>query len=333
MKQAGFNEVFLGIENPDPDALRRMNKKQNLMVDIAETVGRIQAAGIEVMAGFIFGGDEDTPATADAIADFANRVAIPTAMTGMLTPVPHTPLAERLREEGRLLESEFSGNNSDDEVQLVPMHMSPDEMKTNYHRILQTLFGPGAIYRRASDLIDRLHPHIFRGGQVSRSDMLAALRSVWRQGVVSAERRAYARLLWKAVRNDFARYRNAGRAARELGRKLKSLAGESRVLNLTEDRAAELSAMIERARDALVRARPDRPLDDVRRIVERLREGLEARRVAREDAELLYGLNREYFRYARRLHRFPGVYLVKAFELSIKGIHYETVMMGIVRGE
>ncbi|HYO47342.1 MAG TPA: radical SAM protein [Gemmatimonadota bacterium] len=333
MKQAGFNEVFLGIENPDPTALKGMNKKQNLMVDISETVGRIQDAGIEVMAGFIFGGDEDTPQTADAIADFAKKVAIPTAMTGMLTPIPHTPLAERLREEGRLLESEFSGNNSDDDVQLIPKHMTPEAMKTNYHRILQSLFGPGEIYRRASDLIDRLNPHIFRGGHVSRSDLRAAMLSLWRQGVVSRERRAYRRLLLKAARSDFARYRAAGRAVGDLGRKLKGLAGESRMLQLSEERANELSAMIERARDALIRARPDRTLDDIRHIVERVREGLEARKVAREDAELLYGLNREFFHYAKRAHRFPGVYLVKAFELSIKGIHYETVMMGIVRGD
>ena len=333
MKQSGFNEVFLGIENPDPTALKTMNKKQNLMVDIAETVGRIQDAGIEVMAGFIFGGDEDTPATADAIADFAKDVAIPTAMTGMLTPIPHTPLAERLREEGRLLESEFSGNNSDDDVQLVPKLMSPEAMRINYHRILQSLFGPGEIYRRAGDLIDRLNPHIFRSAHVSRGDLGAAMRSLWRQGVVSEQRRAYLRLLWKAARSDFARYRDARRGAADLGRKLKALARESRVLHLTEEKASELSAMIERARDALVRARPDRTLEDVRRTVERMREGLEARRVAREDAELLYGLNREFFRYARRVHRFPGAYLVKAFELSIKGLHYETVMMGIVRGD
>jgi len=333
MKQAGFNEVFLGIENPDPAALKTMNKKQNLMVDIAETVGRIQDAGIEVMAGFIFGGDEDTPATADAIADFAKKAAIPTAMTGMLTPVPHTPLAERLREEGRLLEAEFSGNNSDDEVQLVPKLMTPEAMQKNYHRILEDLFGPGAMYRRAADLIDRWNPHIFRGGQVSRGDMGAAFRSLWRQGVMSQERRTYYRLLWKAVRRDFARYRAAGRAATDIGRKLKDLARESRVVHLTDEKAKELSAMLERAREALVRARPDRTLDDVRRTVERLREGLEARRVSREDAELLYDLNREFFHYARRVHRFPGAYLVKAFELSIKGLHYETVMMGIVQGK
>jgi radical SAM superfamily enzyme YgiQ (UPF0313 family) len=333
MKQAGFNEVFLGIENPDPTALKGMNKKQNLMVDISETVGRIQDAGIEVMAGFIFGGDEDTPQTADAIADFAKKVAIPTAMTGMLTPIPHTPLAERLREEGRLLESEFSGNNSDDDVQLIPKKMTPEAMKANYHRILESLFGPGEIFRRASDLIDRLNPHIFRSGHVSGSDLRAAMLSLWRQGVLSEKRKEYRRLLWKATRSDFARYRGARRAMADLGRKVRSLAGESRMLHLTEERANELAAMIERARDALIRARPDRTLDEIRHIVERVREGLEARRVAREDAELLYGLNREFFRYARRAHRFPGVYLVKAFELSIKGIHYETVMMGIVRGD
>ena len=333
MKQAGFNEVFLGIENPDPTALKGMNKKQNLMVDIAETVGRIQDAGIEVMAGFIFGGDEDTPATADAIADFAKEAAIPTAMTGMLTPIPHTPLAERLREEGRLLEAEFSGNNSDDEVQLVPKLMTPEAMRKNYHRILEDLFGPGAIQQRATDLIDRWNPHIFRGGQVNRGDVRAALGSLWRQGVLSEDRRSYLRLLWKAAWRDLARYRAAGQAAAELGERLKELARESRVLHLTEEKAKELSALLERAREALVRARPDRTLDDVRRTVDRVRESIEARRVAREDAELLYDLNREFLRYARRVHRFPGAYLVKAFELSIKGLHYETVMMGIVHGE
>src|SRR4029079_3157124 len=48
MKAEGFSEVFLGIENPDPAALNRMNKKQNMKVDIAATVAGIQGAGIEV---------------------------------------------------------------------------------------------------------------------------------------------------------------------------------------------------------------------------------------------------------------------------------------------
>ena len=217
-------------------------------------------------------------------------------------------------------------------MQLVPKNMTPEAMKTNYHRILESLFGPGEIYHRASDLIDRLNPHIFRGKQVSRTDVKAALHSLWKQGVISSERRQYLRLLLKATRSDLARYRASGRAVADLKRRLSALAGEARTLHVSEERARELAAMVERARDALIRARPDWSMDDVRRLVERIREGLEARRVAREDAELLYALNCEFHRYARRAHRFPGVYLVKAFELSIKGLHYETVMMGIVRG-
>ena len=143
-----------------------MNKKQNTKVDIAATVGQIQRAGIEVMAGFIFGWDEDTIDTADAIAAFATQVAIPTAMTGMLTPIPHTPLRERLRAEGRLREAEFSGNNTDDAVQFVPRRMSVAEMQRGYYRILEALFAPGAMFRRSRALLERLEPHIFHGGNL-----------------------------------------------------------------------------------------------------------------------------------------------------------------------
>lgn len=331
MKQAGFNEVFLGIENPDPEALKAMNKKQNIKVDIPATVELIQSEGIEVMAGFIFGGDEDTPGTADAIATFAKQVAIPTAMTGMLTPVPHTPLAERLRQEGRLLEAEFSGNNSDDEVQLVPKKMTPEEMQTNYYRILESLFGPGEIYRRAGDLIDRLNPHIFRGGPPRRSDVRAALRSVWRQGLLREQRIRYFRLLMKAFRRDLACYRAAGRAASDLRRKMRRLE-RARLPELSEEQLAELSGLVERAREALVRARPERKLSEVRAFVDRLRDDLQRRLLSLEDVRFLYRLNQEFYRHKRRVHRFPGAYLVKAFELAIKGLHYETVMIGIVKG-
>ncbi len=306
MKQAGFSEVFLGIENPDPAALQRMNKKQNMKVDIAQTVAKIQTAGIEVMAGFIFGCDEDTVETADAIASFATQVAIPTAMTGMLTPIPHTPLAERLRVEGRLREAEYSGNNTDDEVQFVPRRMTEDEMQRGYYRILQRLFSPGAMYRRSASLLERLQPHIFHGGVVRRSDVGAGLRSLWRQGVVRAPRSEYFRLMWTALRRDVHRFRESGRQAATLGRKLGGLArgGEAALRELD---VATLSGLVDRARDAIDAGTP-----------------------SIEDVTALYKWSREFFLRQRRLHRFPGAYVVKAFNLAIKGLHYEIVMNGIV---
>jgi radical SAM superfamily enzyme YgiQ (UPF0313 family) len=330
MKAAGFSEVFLGIENPDPAALKGMNKKQNLKVDIAETVATIQLAGIEVMAGFIFGSDEDTIDTAEAIASFATQVAIPTAMTGMLTPIPYTPLAERLRAEGRLREAEFSGNNTDDEVQFVPRRMTSEEMQRGYHRILERLFSRGAMYQRSRALIERLEPHIFRGRDMRVADIRAALRSLWRQGVVRAQRREYFRLLWTGLRRDVARFREARRAAADLDRTLRSLpaAGQAWLGDLD---LARLSALVDRAREAAVRAQPGRRLEDIATWAASLKGHIEAKAPTADDLRLLYRWSREYFVRQRRLHRFPGAYLVKAFNLAIKGLHYEIVMKGIVR--
>jgi radical SAM superfamily enzyme YgiQ (UPF0313 family) len=314
MKQAGFEQVFLGIENPDPAALRGMNKKQNTKVDIAQTVATIQASGIEVMAGFIFGSDEDTRDTAHAIAAFAEATAIPTAMTGMLTPIPYTPLAERLRAEGRLREAEFSGNNTDDEVQFVPRNMSADEMRDGYYLILEQLFSPGAMYRRAGTLLERLRPHIFRGKQLRKSDVRAAFQSLWRQGVVRSSRSDYVKLLLKAARLDVARFREASTA----------------LATIERANATALAAMVDRAREAIVRAEPGKALRDVSEWASAVRRRIDQNTATVEDFESLRRWTREYFVRQQGVHKFPGAYLVKAFDLAIKGLHYETVMTGIV---
>ena len=50
-----------------------------------------------------------------------------------------------------------------------------------------------------------------------------------------------------------------------------------------------------------------------------------------DDVQSIREWSREFFLRQQRLHTFPGAYLVKAFNLAIKGLHYETVMHGIAR--
>ncbi|HEY2037080.1 MAG TPA: DUF4070 domain-containing protein, partial [Steroidobacteraceae bacterium] len=317
MKAAGFSEVFLGIENPDPAALNRMNKKQNTKVDIATTVASIQHAGIEVMAGFIFGSDEDTVDTAGAIASFATNVAIPTAMAGMLTPIPHTPLAERLRAEGRLHEAEFSGNNTDDEVQFQPLRMSVEEMQSGYYKILNTLFSSGAMYRRSGALLARLEPHIFHGGAMRGSDLKAALRSLWLQGIAHGPRREYFRLLWTGWRRDRQRARESAEAARRL----------EKTARLD---TAQLLALLDHAGEAMLRTQPKRPHAEISAWQNEVRARIEAGTPTEDDLRTLHEAGREFFARQRALHKFPGAYVVKAFNLAIKGLHYSTVMKSII---
>jgi radical SAM superfamily enzyme YgiQ (UPF0313 family) len=329
MKQAGFDAVFLGIETPDEDALRGMNKKQNLKVDVPDTIATIQASGIEVYAGFIFGGDSDEPSTADRIVEFVKRTRIFTAMTGMLTPVPYTPLWERLRREGRLQPAEYSGNNTDDEVQFVPMGMTAEQMYRGIHDILSRLFNPAESYRRALDMLRSVHPHIFTGRRVGWRYARSALVSFWRQGIRRFDR-AYFGLLWQAARLD----RRIRRRARSDARRLKRLLRKLRRGGVVEvpDDPAWIDELVGHAHDYLVRFRADTRLEQVRVWVDDVQARVRLDALSAGDARAIFENARRYLKVQMRHHRFPGVTLSRAIEAAIKGLHYERVMNAVVGG-
>ncbi|MCG6988086.1 MAG: B12-binding domain-containing radical SAM protein [Gemmatimonadetes bacterium] len=330
MKQAGFDAVFLGIENPDEDALRGMNKKQNIKVDVPETIAAIQAAGIEVYAGFIFGSDSDVPGTADRIVEFVKRTRIFTAMTGMLTPVPHTPLWERLKSEGRLQPAEYSGNNTDDAVQFVPLRMTAEQMYQGIHDILSRLFNPAESYRRAMDMLHSVQPHIFSGRRMELRYLKSALLSFWKQGLRRFDR-AYFRFLWQAGRLDRRVRRRARSDARQLKRLLRRLHRDG-VVRVQGD-LARMEQLVGEAHDYLVRFRPDARLDQVREWAAGVRARASMGSLSVDDARVLYENARRYLKVQMRLHRFPGVALSRAVEAAIKGLHYERVMNAVVEGE
>ena len=58
MQRAGFRRVFLGIETPVEESLKEAQKSQN-RGNLLQSVQKIQSYGMEVMAGFIVGFDND----------------------------------------------------------------------------------------------------------------------------------------------------------------------------------------------------------------------------------------------------------------------------------
>jgi len=325
MKLAGFEAVFLGIENPDEDALRRMNKKQNLKVDIPAAVTAIQACGIEVYGGFILGGDEDTPSTPQRIVDFVKRTRILTAMTGMLTPVPHTPLYERLRQEGRLRPAEFSGNNTDDAVQFEPAGMAADELKRGIHEILRDLFKPEEAYRRALDMVSAVRPQIFNSRRTRVGELRAVAVSLWRQGVQRFDGEYFA-LLYRAWKMDQVLRREARAEKRRLRRALRN----EQLARVLAGERARVDALVTLAQDYLVRFRPDAPLAVIGQRAAELRERARTGLLSPDELRDLCENAVACLRVRIRSHRFPGIKFGKAMEAAIKSLHYERVMSGIL---
>ena len=102
MIDAGFDTVFLGIETPNPKALKKMKKPQNINVRddnyLFTAVRKIQQKGMQVQGGFILGLDEDDESAFDAQIDFIQETGIPIALVGLLTALKDTNLWARLEQ-------------------------------------------------------------------------------------------------------------------------------------------------------------------------------------------------------------------------------------------
>jgi radical SAM superfamily enzyme YgiQ (UPF0313 family) len=196
LREAHFTRVFLGIETPVAESLKETTKFQNLRKDLLESVKLIQAYGLEVMAGFIVGFDNDPPDVFDRQIAFIREAAIPLSMVGLLSALPNTQLWRRLKAEGRLLKASL-GNNTLADLNFIP-RMDPQELLDGYRRILQTIYSPREYFQRASAFLTQL-------GSGSRSpivfsDVMALGRSLWRQGLLSNYRQEYWKFLVQSVR-------------------------------------------------------------------------------------------------------------------------------------
>ncbi|NGX93684.1 MAG: B12-binding domain-containing radical SAM protein, partial [Candidatus Afipia apatlaquensis] len=111
MRDAYFATVFCGIETPDPAALKAMSKQHNMVVPILEGVQTLNSYGLEVVSGIILGLDTDSLDAGEGILEFVDQSEIPLLTINLLQALPKTPLWDRLKREGRLIEDSDRDSN------------------------------------------------------------------------------------------------------------------------------------------------------------------------------------------------------------------------------
>ncbi|MDD5528321.1 MAG: DUF4070 domain-containing protein [Patescibacteria group bacterium] len=193
MSRANFNKVFLGIETTNVASLMECNKKQNINRDLAESVKKIQHAGLEVMAGFIVGFDNDTPKVFDSLLSFIQETGVVTAMVGMLNVLPKTKLWDRLQAENRLA-GDAKGDPVSRSVNFIPV-MGKQALVDGYLKLLGEIYSSKNYYQRIGEFLRSYKPTC--KGRVSFSEFKAFLRSLWRIGIFSRSNWRYSKLLVK----------------------------------------------------------------------------------------------------------------------------------------
>jgi radical SAM superfamily enzyme YgiQ (UPF0313 family) len=227
MRDAGFRRVFLGIETPVAESLKEAQKSQN-RGDMLASVKTIQSYGMEVMAGFIVGFDNDPEDIFERQIDFIRRSGIPLAMVGLLNALPDTQLWRRLQREGRLL-GEANGNNTVCTLNFKT-RMDPALLIQGYQRIMRTIYSPREYYQRVLDSMRHTAQEFAEPQHYTVINAITSFtRVMLKLGVLDRERKEFWRFISQATMKHRDRLAESLRLA-AMGyhfRKLSELYGDS----------------------------------------------------------------------------------------------------------
>jgi radical SAM superfamily enzyme YgiQ (UPF0313 family) len=201
MRDAGFRSVFVGIETPVEESLKEAQKSQN-RGNLLESVRKIQSYGMEVMAGFIVGFDNDPEDIFERQIDFIRQSAIPLAMVGLLNALPDTQLWRRLEREGRLL-GEASGNNTVCTFNFKT-RMDPALLIQGYQTIMRTIYSPREFYERSLQSMRRTARSLAEPQRYNPiKTLISFTRLMLKLGVLDRERREF----WRFFTHTLVKHR------------------------------------------------------------------------------------------------------------------------------
>jgi len=209
LRDANFISVFLGIETPRKSSLVETKKMQNEKLDLVEAVHKIQSYNLFVSAGMIVGFDHDDVEIFEEQYEFLQKAQIPIVMLSVLLAVPKTPLYDRLKAAGRLLN--MRGDTADCShyvgtaggTNFHPLKMTRDELKEGQERLYQRIYAPEAFAARLMGNLSRFTEVKYRPERVRLRNLTVLGRLVaryWKLGPTA--RKFFWGGLWKALRHS-----------------------------------------------------------------------------------------------------------------------------------
>lgn len=146
MAEAGCRMIFLGIESELIDQLKETNKKMNIKIGIdnfTRVYNAIHKHGIAVIGAFIFGLDTDTRETLLNRTKYILDYPIDAMQVTLLTPLPGTDLYNRLKDNGRLIRTNYPEDwerYDFAEVVFQPGSMEADELQNAFWECCSLLY-------------------------------------------------------------------------------------------------------------------------------------------------------------------------------------------------
>jgi radical SAM superfamily enzyme YgiQ (UPF0313 family) len=160
MRNAGCAQVLIGFESPSRAALNRIEQNSNWKArkfdSYRRAVEAIQRHGITVNGCFVMGLDGAGPESFDAVYDFVKESGLFDVQITFMIPFPGTPLYERLRSQGRLLEESACQRCTLFDINFQPQQMSVSELENDFKNLGLKPYADDFVRERGKRFVDQL---------------------------------------------------------------------------------------------------------------------------------------------------------------------------------
>ncbi len=145
MRDAGCVQVLIGFESTTREGLAGIELtsdwKAKRFDEYMSSVDRIQGHGISVNGCFVLGMDNDGPECFENVVEFVRDSNLYDVQITMLTAFPGTPLFDRLKLEGRLLNETAWELCTLFDVNFKPRHMSPSQLESRFRWLVEKIYN------------------------------------------------------------------------------------------------------------------------------------------------------------------------------------------------
>lgn len=153
--KSGCAGLLIGFESVSERSLKKMNKNFNSLEKHFRLIKELHERNIAIMGCFVFGSDEDEKTVFKKTVDFCLKTGIDLPRFTVYTPFPTTSLFNRLREEGRILTTNWSKYNCQNVV-FQPKKMTVEELEDGLEYAWRECYKAKNIIRRLLNAKTRL---------------------------------------------------------------------------------------------------------------------------------------------------------------------------------
>lgn len=154
---SGCIGLFIGLESLQQANLAGWGKNFCRADEYLQAIKKIHRAKIGLVAGIVFGYDEDREPIFDQTLRFLHEANIDALQATILTPFPGTPLFEEMNAQDRIVSRDWSQYDFS-HVVFEPLNMDAKKLKAGHDRVLKEFYAWKSVIPRICREFAYLHP-------------------------------------------------------------------------------------------------------------------------------------------------------------------------------